>query len=92
MSAAISAISTSEYLSEWCRIHVQDQKARLIAAKPIPQVLRNINAFTLGAPSRDPTITTTVIFTGDWSMPVKKPKATTTLAESGSGCDHLPRR
>jgi len=46
-------------------------------------VLRNINAFTLGARSVDPKITTTVIFTGDWSMPVKEAEATNSLADQG---------
>src|ERR1700759_4237155 len=34
-----------------------------VAAKPIPQVLRNINAFTLGAKLANPKATTQVIFT-----------------------------
>ncbi len=54
-----------------------------IAAKPIPQVLRNINAFTLGARSVDPTATTRVIFTGEWSMPVKEAEASTSLIDQG---------
>ncbi|MES2100500.1 MAG: BMP family ABC transporter substrate-binding protein, partial [Pseudomonadota bacterium] len=51
--------------------------------KPIPQVLRNINAFTMGARSVNPAITTTVIFTGEWSMPVKEAEATNSLADQG---------
>jgi len=58
-------------------------KLGFIAAKPIPQVLRNINAFTLGARSVKPSITTTVIFTGDWSQPVKEAESTNTLADQG---------
>ena len=58
-------------------------KLGFIAAKPIPQVLRNINAFTLGARSVRPGITTQVIFTGDWSMPVKEAEATNSLADQG---------
>jgi simple sugar transport system substrate-binding protein len=61
----------------------KSKKLGFIAAKPIPQVLRNINAFTLGARSVDPSITTTVIFTGDWSMPVKEAEATNSLADQG---------
>ena len=61
----------------------KSKKIGFIAAKPIPQVLRNINAFALGARSVDPTITTTVIFTGDWSMPVKEAEATNSLADQG---------
>ena len=58
-------------------------KIGFVAAKPIPQVLRNINAFTLGARSVKPGITTNVIFTGDWSMPVKEAEATNSMADQG---------
>lgn len=58
-------------------------KLGFIAAKPIPQVLRNINAFTLGARSVNPKATTQVIFTGDWSLPVKEAEATNSLADQG---------
>ncbi|RCW71578.1 nucleoside-binding protein [Pseudorhodoferax soli] len=60
-------------------------KIAFVAAKPIPQVLRNINAFTLGARSVKPGITCSVIFTGDWSMAVKEAEATNSLADQG--CD-----
>jgi len=59
------------------------KKIGFIAAKPIPQVLINVNSFTLGARSVDPSITTQVIFTGDWSMPVKEAEATNSLADQG---------
>jgi basic membrane protein A len=58
-------------------------KLGFIAAKPIPQVLRNINAFTLGARSVNPKVTTAVVFTGDWSMPSKEADATNSLADQG---------
>jgi basic membrane protein A and related proteins len=58
-------------------------KLGFIAAKPIPQVLRNINAFTLGAQSVNPKITTQVIFTGDWSLPVKEAEATNSMIAQG---------
>src|SRR5580692_1179903 len=58
-------------------------KLGFIAAKPIPQVLRNINAFTLGARSVNLKATTAVIFTGDWSMPSKEADATNSLADQG---------
>jgi basic membrane protein A len=61
----------------------KSKKIGFVAAKPIPQVLRNINAFALGAKSIDPTITTRVIFTGDWSMPVKEAEATNSLIDQG---------
>ena len=55
-----------------------------VAAKPIPQVLINVNSFALGARSVDPSITTSVIFTGDWSMPVKEAEATNALIDQGA--------
>ena len=54
-----------------------------VAAKPIPQVLRNINSFTLGAKTVKPAITTQVIFTGDWALPVKEAEATNSLVDQG---------
>jgi simple sugar transport system substrate-binding protein len=59
-------------------------KLGFVAAKPIPQVLRNINAFTLGAQTVNPKIVTQVIFTGDWSMPVKEAEATQSLVNAGA--------
>jgi len=58
-------------------------KLGFVAAKPIPQVLRNINAFTLGAKLANPKVTLQVIFTGDWSMPVKEAEATNALIDQG---------
>jgi basic membrane protein A len=59
------------------------KKLGFIAAKPIPQVLRNINAYTLGARSVNPEVTVSVIFTGDWSLPVKEAEAANSLIDQG---------
>ena len=58
-------------------------KLGFVAAKPIPQVLRNINNYTLGARSIRPNCTTNVIFTGDWSLPVREAEATNSLVDQG---------
>jgi basic membrane protein A and related proteins len=58
-------------------------KLGFVAAKPIPQVLRNINAFTIGARLANPKATVQVIFTGDWSMPVKEAESTNSLIDQG---------
>jgi basic membrane protein A and related proteins len=58
-------------------------KLGFIAAKPIPQVLRNINAYALGARSVNPSVTVSVIFTGDWSLPVKEAEAANSLIDQG---------
>ncbi len=60
-------------------------KLGFVAAKPINPVLRNINSFILGARSVKPTVKMQVIFTGDWSLPVKEAEATNSLADQG--CD-----
>jgi simple sugar transport system substrate-binding protein len=77
-------IDEAQYLNGVVAGHMsKSKKLGFVAAKPIPQVLRNINAFTMGARSVDPKITTTVIFTGEWSMPVKEAEATNSLADQG---------
>jgi basic membrane protein A and related proteins len=58
-------------------------KLGFVAAKPIPQVLQNINAFTLGARLVNPNATTQLIFTGDWSLPVKEAEATNSMVDQG---------
>ncbi len=61
----------------------KSKKLGFIAAMPIPQVLRNINNFTLAARSVNPDITTTVVFTGGWSDPVKEAEAANSLIDQG---------
>ena len=58
-------------------------KLGFIAAHPIPQTLRNINAFTLGAQKVNPKATMTVVWTGSWSDPTKEAEAANTLADQG---------
>jgi basic membrane protein A and related proteins len=60
-------------------------KLGFVAAKPIGVVLRNINSFLVGARTINPAATVQVIFTGDWSMPVREAEATNALVDAG--CD-----
>jgi len=77
-------IDECQYLNGVVAGHAtRSKKLGFIAAKPIPQVLRNINAFTLGAQSVKPDITTQVIFTGDWLLPVKEAEAANSLIDQG---------
>ncbi|ACP21862.1 putative Med, uncharacterized ABC-type transport system, periplasmic component/surface lipoprotein Med (plasmid) [Sinorhizobium fredii NGR234] len=62
----------------------RSKKIGFVAAKPIPQVLQNINSFLLGARSVDPAITCQVIFTGEWSLAVKEAEATNALIDQGA--------
>ena len=77
-------IDECQYLNGIVAGHTsKSKKLGFIAAKPIPQVLRNINAFTMGARSVDPKIATTLIITGDWSLPVKEAEAAQSLIDQG---------
>lgn len=58
-------------------------KLGYIAAIPIPQVLRNINNFTMAARSVNPNITVQVVFTGGWSNPVKEAESANSLIDQG---------
>lgn len=60
-------------------------KLGFVAAKPVQTVLSNCNSFLLGARSVNPAATVQVIFTGEWSMPVREAEATNALIDAG--CD-----
>ncbi len=77
-------IDECQYLDGIVAAHTtKSKKLGFVAAKPIPQVLRNVNAFTLGARRVDPSITTRLLFTGDWSLPVKEAEAANSLIDQG---------
>ncbi|MEM9370289.1 MAG: BMP family ABC transporter substrate-binding protein [Pseudomonadota bacterium] len=79
-------IGLGQYLNGIVAGHAtQTKKLGFVAAKPIPQVLQNINSYLLGARTVDPSITCQVIFTGEWSLAVKEAEATNALADAG--CD-----
>jgi simple sugar transport system substrate-binding protein len=66
-------------------LSTKSNKLGFIAAKPIGTVLLNINSFTLGARRVNPNATVQVIFTGDWSLPVREAEAANALVDAG--CD-----
>ena len=77
-------IDEAEYVSGTVAgLTTKSNKLGFVAAKPIPQVLRNINSFTLGARSVNPQATVQVVFTGDWSLPVKEAEAANSLINQG---------
>ena len=77
-------IDECEYLSGIVAGYAtKSKKLGFVAAKGIPQVKRNINAFTLGARSVDPKIEVLVIFTNDWSNSVKEAEAANNLISAG---------
>ena len=78
-------IDEAQYLAGIVAAHnTQSGKLGFVAAKPIPQVLRNINGYTLGAKSINPEITTQVVFTGDWAAPVKEAEAVNSMVNQGA--------
>ncbi len=58
-------------------------KLGYIVSVPIPQVLLNVNAFTLGARSVNPDATTNVVFTGSWCDPGQQASAVNSMADQG---------
>lgn len=62
-------------------------KLGVVASVPIPEVIRNIDAFTLGARSVNPKATTRVVWVNKWFDPGKEREAATTLI--GQGVDVL---
>ena len=55
-----------------------------VASFPIPEVLRNINAFTLGAQSVNPKIKTRVVWVNSWFDPPKESEAAQSLINGGA--------
>ena len=56
----------------------------VVASVPIPEVLRNINSFTLGAQSVNPNIKTKVVWVNEWFNPSKEGEAATALINGGA--------
>lgn len=59
-------------------------KLGYVAAFPIPEVLRGINAFTLGARSVNPNATVQVAWTSTWYDPAKEKEAAQSLLATGA--------
>jgi basic membrane protein A and related proteins len=55
-----------------------------VASFPIPEVLRNINAFTLGAQSVNPKVKTKVVWINTWFDPPKEGDAAQSLINAGA--------
>ena len=56
----------------------------VVASIPIPEVIRNINSFTLGAQSSNPKIKTKVVWVNGWFDPPKETEAATSLINGGA--------
>lgn len=56
----------------------------VVGSIPIPEVIRNINSFTLGAQSVNPKIKTKVVWVNEWFDPPKETEAATALINGGA--------
>lgn len=55
-----------------------------VAAHPIPEVIRGINAFTLGVQSVNPNVKVKVVWTNTWYDPAKEKDAANSLLDVGA--------
>jgi simple sugar transport system substrate-binding protein len=55
----------------------------VVASVPIPEVVRNINSFVLGAQAIDPSIKAKVVWVNEWFSPPKESEAATSLLNGG---------
>ena len=56
----------------------------VVGSIPIPEVIRNINSFTLGAQSVNPKIKTKVVWINEWFNPPKETEAAQSLLNGGA--------
>ena len=56
----------------------------VVGSVPIPEVVRNINSFTLGAQSVNPAVKTRVVWVNEWFNPPKETEAATALINGGA--------
>ncbi|MFB0900300.1 MAG: BMP family ABC transporter substrate-binding protein [Polaromonas sp.] len=59
-------------------------KLGVVGSVPIPEVVRNINSFTLGAQSVNPKVKTRVVWVNEWFNPPKETEAATALINGGA--------
>lgn len=62
----------------------QSGQLGVVGSVPIPEVIRNINSFTLGAQSVNPKISTKVVWVNEWFNPPKETEAATALINGGA--------
>ena len=56
----------------------------VVGSIPIPEVIRNINSFTLGAQSVNPKVKTKVVWVSEWFNPPKETEAAQSLINQGA--------
>lgn len=88
MGTYFGAAEEARYLSGMAAAAASKSgKLGYVAAFPIPEVLRGINAFTLGAQAVNPNATVKVVWTSTWYDPNVEKQAALSLLNAG--CDVL---
>ena len=84
MGTYFGALSDASYLSGIAAGAASESgKIGYVAAFPIPQVVRDLNAYTLGARSVNPDATVQVTWTSTWFDPAKEKEAAQSLLQAG---------
>ena len=85
MGTYFGAAEEARYLSGMAAASVSEaNQIGYVAAFPIPEVLRGINAFTLGAQRINADVTVEVVWTSTWFDPVVEKEAAEALLNAGA--------
>lgn len=85
MSNFFGRIYQARYLSGIVAgLKTENNKIGYVAAFPIPEVIRGINAFTLGAQAVNPDVTVEVVWTNTWYDPAKEKDAAIAALDNGA--------
>jgi basic membrane protein A len=88
LSEYFGAAEDGDYLSGMAAgAATKNGKIGFVAPYPIPEVIREINAFTMGARAMNPNATVQVVWTNTWFDPAKERQAAESLV--GAGVDVL---
>lgn len=84
MGTYFGAAEEARYLSGMAAgSATKSNKLGYVAAFPIPEVIRGINAFTLGAQKVNPSVTVDVVWTSTWFNPTVEKEAAQSLLNKG---------
>ena len=84
MGTYFGAAEEARYLSGMAAgSATKTKKLGYVAAFPIPEVIRGINAFTLGAQKINPDVTVDVVWTSTWFNPTQEKEAAQSLLNKG---------
>jgi basic membrane protein A len=84
MGTYFGAAEEARYLSGMAAgASTKSNKLGYVAAFPIPEVIRGINAFTLGAQKVNPKVTVDVVWTSTWFDPTAEKEAAQSLLNKG---------